>query len=464
MPSAPSKVLLREDTNSRSFPVMDPLRPSGETMVDRPSADRLAPNADTASALVRAGFKAPTRTRTFTGLDIGTTKICAIIGEIEPSGRTTIRGIASTPSQGLRRGVVVDLEETVTSIRTAVRKAEEIAQLAVKDVLVGIAGGHIQCHATEAQVDVTNPERGITRSDIRRALDKATSEQVPVEREVIHTIPQRFHIDDGPVANPEGFSSRQLRVEMLTVTAAVTSAQNIVRAVRQAHYRAAGIFLEPLASSVAVLTPEEKELGVVVIDIGGGTSDFAIWADGAVRFTGVVPFGGDAITEDVRRALQIGVFDAENIKKRHGSALPSTIAETEQIDVPVALTGERTRISRRFLAEVIESRLGEILVMVREQCKRTPHFDKVFGGVVLTGGGALQVGADKLAERVFKRPCKIGRPTGLGGLSSIAGSPIYSTGVGLLLYGLQHEHELALTETNLFHRLTRFFKKAIDWY
>ncbi|MDK2973541.1 MAG: cell division protein FtsA [Candidatus Sumerlaeota bacterium] len=415
-------------------------------------------------AVFRAGIKPPPRTRMFTGLDIGTTKICTIIGEIDPQGRTTIRGISSTPSQGLRRGVVVDLDETVSSIRTAIRKAEEIAQVEVKDVLVGIAGGHIQCHARTGTVKVANPERGVTRADIRRAIDKAATGEVSMEREIIHTLPQRFLIDDGPVANPEGFASQQLTAEVLLVTAAVTSAQNIIRAVRQAHYRTAGIYLEPLASSLAILTPEERELGVIVVDIGGGTSDLAIWVDGSVRYADVVPFGGDSITEDIRRGLKVSCYDAENLKKRFGSCLPEAIHEDDKLEVPVALTGETQQVSRRFLAEIIESRLGEILMMVREKCEQTPWNDRAFGGVVLTGGGSLQDGSVDLAAKIFKRPCKIGKPTGLSGLSSVASSPIYSTGVGLVLYGLYHDQEFLYSETNMFQRLVHFFKRAIDWY
>lgn len=421
-------------------------------------------HSSAAMAVLRAGIKPPAKTRMFTGLDIGTTKICTIVGEIDPSGRTTIRGLSSTPSQGLRRGVVVDLDETVSSIRTAIRKAEEVAQVEVRDVLVGIAGGHIQCHHRTGTVAVANPERGITRADIRRAIDKAGSGQIPMERELIHTLPQRFLIDDGPVANPEGFSSRQLTAEVLLVTAAVTSAQNIIRAVRQAHYRTAGIYLEPLASSLAILTPEERELGVLVIDIGGGTSDIAIWVDGSVRYADVVPFGGDAITEDIRRGLKVSCYDAENLKKRFGCCLPEAVPEGDRIEVPAALTGETQQISRRFLAEIIESRLGEILLMVREKCQQTPWYERAFGGVVLTGGGSLQEGTVEIARKIFDRPCKIGRPSGLSGLSSVASSPIYSTGVGLILYGLYQDQEALYNETHMFQRLIRFFKRAIDWY
>lgn len=427
---------------------------------ESPKPDSAPPN----QAIFRTGFKPPTKTRMFTGLDIGTTKICAIIAEIDPTGRTTIKGIASTPSQGLRRGVVVDLDETVCSIRTAIRKAEEIAQVSVKDVLVGIAGGHIQCIPNSATIDVANPERGITPADIARAQDKATVNHMPMEREVIHTLPQRFVIDDGVVTNPEGFSSQKLTADVLTVTAAVTSAQNIVRAVRQAHYRASGIYLEPLASSLSVLTPDEKDLGVLVIDIGGGTTDIAIWAEGSVRYTGVVPFGGDAITEDIRKCLKISTYDAENLKKRHGSVNIEDISDDEEIEVPIALTGEIQKVNRKFLCEVIESRLGEMLNMVQEECEKCPHYAKAFGGVVLTGGGALQHGAAHLAENVFDCPCKIGKPSGLAGLSSIASSPIYATGVGLIFYGLQHERSSALSETNMFQKVFGVLKKAIDWY
>jgi cell division protein FtsA len=429
-----------------------------------PLPGRESSTAVAAGLVTRLGLEPPTRTRTLTGVDIGTTKICAVIGEIDPSGRTTIKGIASTPSQGLRRGVVIDLDETVASIRTAIEKAEEIAQVSVRDVLVGIAGGHIQCHHNEATVEVAHPERGISRTDIRRAIDKAVADKLPVEREMIHTIPQRFRIDDGVVVNPEGFSSRILGVEVLTVTAAVTSAQNIVRAVRQAGYRVGGIYLEPLASSLSIVTPEEKDLGVVVVDIGGGTSDIAIWANGAVRYTGVVPFGGDAITEDIRRGLKVGTYDAENIKKRHGNCLPASVRPEETIEVPMALTGKPQAVNRQFLCEIIESRMAEMLSMVREACEKSQHYGKAYAGVILTGGGALQSGCEQLAEKIFERPCKIGRPWGLSGLSSVASSPIYSTGVGLLLQGLQHDHEFSGGDANAFQKTVRFFKKAIDWY
>jgi len=411
-----------------------------------------------------SGFRLPSTPQIFTGLDIGTTKVCAIIGEIHPRGQVTILGVASTPSQGLRRGVVINLDETIDSVRTAIRKAEEIAQLRVRDVFVGIAGGHIRCHQVSAEVQVANPERGVSRHDIRRVIERAVSGQSSVEREIIERIPQRFHVDDGWIVDPENFASRKLGVDLLVVTAAVTSAQNIVRAVDEAGYRVSSIYLEPLASSLAILTQREKELGVVMIDIGGGTSDIAIWAEDAVRFTDVVPFGGDAVTEDIAKGLKITRYDAENLKKRHGNSIAASVDPAEKIDIPIALTGDATTVSRQFLAEVIEARMEEILEMAREKVEKLAAYEYVQGGIVLTGGAALLPGLSTLAERIFKKPCKIGYPTGLSGLSSVVSSPIYSTGVGLLLYGLEHEREQALLEGNTFSRIVRKFKDISSYF
>ncbi len=412
----------------------------------------------------RVNLRLPSKKVMFTGVDIGTTKICAIIGEIEPNGKITILGVASRPSQGLRRGVVINLDETVDSIRIAIRKAEDIAQVSVRDVFVGIAGGHIQCHQCEATVDVSNPERGITRADVRRAVERATENQAPVEREVLHMIPQRFHIDDGPILDPVGFSSRKLRAEVLLVTAAVTSAQNIIRAVSQAGFRVSGIYLEPLASSLAVLTEEEKELGVVLIDIGGGTCDIAVWADGAVRYTGVVPLGGDSVTEDISKGLSINRYDAENLKKRFGHCLPNAVDPGETIQAPSAL-GDRTLDHRRqFLAEIIQARVAEILELAHQKLQKVPAYEEVYGGIVLTGGVALQQGVTEVGEKIFDKPCKVGAPAGLSGLSSVVCSPIYSTGVGLVLYGLEHEREQSFLDSNAFSKIVKRLKSFIDWY
>jgi len=432
---------------------------------------RMSANAPVEKGPLPAGrsitsrLRLPSRKVIFTGLDIGTTKICAIIGEIDPSGKVTILGLASQPSQGLRRGIVINLDETVESIRVAIRKAENMAQVQVRDVFVGIAGGHIECQTVSATIDVANPERGITKSDVRRAVESAVEGKVPMEREVLHQIPQQFFIDDGAILDPVGFSSRKLSVEVMLVTAAVTSAQNIIRAVSQARFRVAGIYLEPLASSLAILTEEQKELGVVMIDIGGGTSDIAVYVNGSVRYTGVVPHGGDAITEDISKILKINRFDAENLKKRHGHCIPEEIDERETISVPGVLGEKPSQIKRQLVAQIIEARMSEMLEMVKRRIEKLPFYDQVYGGIVFTGGTSLQAGICDLGQRIFDRPCCHGVPTGLSGTSSLASSsPIYSTGVGLVLYGLEHEREQAFLDGNAFNKIITRLKSFIDWY
>ncbi|MEQ8820851.1 MAG: cell division protein FtsA [Sumerlaeia bacterium] len=423
-------------------------------------ADSLAPRAPGA-----IDFQPPKKTRLFTGLDIGTTKVCAIIGEIDPSGQTTVKGLASTPSQGLQRGVVMNLDETIHSIRSAIQHAEEIARVSVRDVLVGIAGSHIQTHNVLHTIKIQNPERGISKSDVKKVVDRAVASVASADREVVQVVTQRFLIDDGEVSRPVGVSSHELSVEVLVVTAAMSSAQNIVRAVKQAGYHTSGIYLEPLASSLAVLTPEERNLGVLVVDIGGGTSDIALWAHGAVRFTGSVPFGGDSITEDISSVLKISRYDAENLKKRFGGCDLDSPNLDQEIEVPLAVTGAMTKVNRRLLCEIIESRLAEIMELCVENCRRSRYFDpNNLGGIILTGGAALTDGLAGLGERTFQLPCKVGVPMGLKGLASIADSPIYSTGVGLVRYGLKHEHDLDFSEANLFSRLMGFFKRSIEWY
>lgn len=434
----------------------DPLvmAPSPAT-VSRPA------NSEGVARLVK---RPPARKQIFTGLDIGTTKVCAIIGEINTDGRVSILGLASTPSHGLRRGIVINLDETVDSICSAIRKAEEIAQVTVRDVFVGIAGGHIECLQLKSEIDVASPERGISRADIARVVRTAVESHIAVDREVLHQIPTRFMIDDGPILDPLGFHSRRLGVELMLVTAAVTSAQNIIRAVTRSHCRVAGIYLEPLASSLAVISEEEKELGVVLIDIGGGTSDVAVWAGGAVRYTGVLPVGGDAITEDVAKGLEISRYDAENLKKKFGHCLPEAVDEAETIESRDPLTGQMRQHSRRFLAEIIEARVEEMFELIRNRLKTLPCYGEVYGGVILTGGTSLQKGMTEVATRVFGKRCKLGAPAGLGGLAGAANSPIYSTGVGLVLYGLEHEREQSYFDGNNFQRIWRSLGGLIDWY
>jgi len=226
----------------------------------------------------------------------------------------------------------------------------------------------------------------------------------------------------------------------------------------------AGIYLEPLASSLAILTEQEKELGVMLIDIGGGTSDVAIWVDGSVRYTGVIPYGGDAITEDISKGLKINRYDAENLKKRYGHASSANIDEAESIQAPAALSDKTLTYGRKFLCEIIECRLEEMLLMIKEKVEKMPAYDRVYGGIVFTGGTSLQQGVCELGEKIFNKPCKLGAPQGLSGLSSVVSSPIYSTGVGLVLYGLEHEREQAFFDSNAFHKIVKKLRSLVDWY
>lgn len=405
------------------------------------------------------------RTRHITGLDIGTTKICAIIGQITPEGDLTILGFGSVPSNGLRRGVVIDIDATVDSIQKAVDKAEEMADVPVRDVFVGIAGGHITSENSRGVVEISNPTRGVNESDIARVLEKARSVAMPIDREIIHAIPQEYLVDDEMgIQNPLGLAGARLEVRCHIVTAAITSAQNIIRCVSQAGFRTADVMLESLASSLAVLDDNQRDLGTLLLDIGGGTTDLAIYTNGSIKYSGVVPFGGDNITQDIATVLKMSRFDAENVKKKYGCACADLVGEDEEFESPGFLDPKRANRSRKFLSEVIQSRCEELLTLAKQQVDRTPYRDRMVAGVVLTGGSALMEGITETAERVFNLPARVGAPQGLKGMSGVIASPIYSTGVGLVWHGINAHDVHSFGKSNLFYRLLDTFKRFIDWY
>ena len=375
------------------------------------------------------------RSRYIIALDVGTTKVCAIIGQEEIDGSFTILGVGTNPSLGLKKGVVIDIEQTVASIRKAVEKAARMAGREVHELVVGIAGEHIKCRNSRGSVEIVNPDRGVTPSDIIRVTEKARALSMPVSREILHSIPQEYITDGGPVKNPYGQVTSKLEVNMHIVTAGVTPVQNLIRCIKQGGYNASDLLLQSIASSQAILSEEEKELGVLLLDIGGGTSDVAIYSGGHIRFSGVVPFGGDNITSDVAKGLKISLFDAENIKKKYGCALASLVPPEETFSVNQAVSNKKVSVRRQKLADMIEARLEEIFHMVQERIKATPFRDKFFAGVVLTGGSALIDGITDLGEKVFECPCRVGVPQGLKGLTSVISSPIYSTSVGLVQHG-----------------------------
>jgi cell division protein FtsA len=402
----------------------------------------------------------------FTGLDVGTTKICCIIGQRDEDGRSVrILGMGTHPSHGLKRGMVTDLEKTVNALQQAVHNARTMANTEVHNVYVGIAGEHISCQNVEAEIEIANPERGVTEADREKVIEKARQASVPFDREIIQCIPQEFICDtQGGIRNPLNVCCAKLGARVHIITAAVAAAQTIVRCVNQAGLRTCDVVLQSLASSMAVLDEEMKDLGCALIDIGGGTTDISVFSENAIRYSGVIPEGGDNVTRDIMYGLKISQYDAENIKKRLGHALMHDVDPEETFEVTAVLRKERARAKRRELAEIIEARLEEILVKARDLLEGENVLDRLHAGIVLTGGTSLTAGLQALAERVFNMPVAIGQPSGLKGMSGQIASPIYATGVGLVEYGITHDRDLNLKDSNLFQKLKRIFRGFIDFY
>jgi cell division protein FtsA len=372
------------------------------------------------------------------GLDIGTTKICAIVGEVNEAGTVDIVGIGTHPSKGLRKGVVINIESTVNSIKRAIQEAELMAGCEISHVYAGIAGGHIKGFNSHGIVAVKDKE--VTQVDIDRVIDAARAIAIPLDREVIHILPQEYVIDDQDgIREPLGMSGVRFEAKVHIVTGAVTSAQNIVKCAQRCGLTVADIVLEQLASSEAVLSQDEKELGVALIDIGGGTTDIAIWSEGSIVHTSVLAVGGDHITSDIAVGLRTPLDDAERIKQKHGCAMGSLIEADETIDVP-SVGGRKPRtLARQILTEIIEPRVEEMFSLVHQEIQRTGYEDLLASGVVITGGATLLEGMPDLAEDILGLPVRLGVPTGMGGLVDVVKSPIFATGVGLVLYGRAHE-------------------------
>jgi cell division protein FtsA len=373
---------------------------------------------------------------TIAGLDVGTTKICCIIAERSSVGTLEIVGVGLGPSRGLRKGVVVNIDSTVESIKQAVSDAEAMAGLEISSVMAGVAGGHIRGVNSRGAIAVSGKHREVSQPDIDRALEAARTISLPPDREVIHVLPQMFVVDDQDgIKEPLGMSGVKLEVEVHLVTGATTSVRNIVRSVNRAGLQVQDIVLEPLASSEAIVSTEEKDLGVLLIDLGGGTTDVALFRDGAVWYTGVLPLGGDHISNDIAVGLRTPTADAEELKKRHGCALTALVREDETIEVP-SVGGRKPReLSRHILSEIIQPRVEEIFTLIARDLARAGLEDVAAAGVVVTGGTCIMQGVPELCEQVFDVPVRRGAPAGLSGLADVVQSPIYSTGVGLALYG-----------------------------
>jgi cell division protein FtsA len=370
------------------------------------------------------------------GLDIGTTKIAAIAGEVTDDGIDII-GIGTAPSKGLRRGVVVNIDATVSAIRAAVDEAENMAGCQISTVFAAISGAHVRGLNSHGIVAVKDKE--VREADMARVIEAAKAVAIPMDREVLHVLPQQYVIDDQDgIRDPLGMAGVRLEAKVHIVTTAVTSAQNVVKCANRCGLQVADIVLEPLASAYAVLEEDEKELGVALIDIGGGTCDIAVFADGAIVHSAVLPLGGGHVTNDIATVLRTPLDSAEKIKRRYGCATRLLITEDETMEVP-SVGGRGPRVlPRATLVEIIEPRIEEIFEHVKRELMRSGYADSLAAGIVLTGGATILEGTAEVAEQVLGLPVRRGSPVRIGGLIDLVKSPAYSTGVGLVAYGANH--------------------------
>jgi len=401
------------------------------------------------------------------GLDIGTTKICAVVGEVSDDGISII-GIGTHPSIGLRKGVVVNIETTVESIKKAVEEAELMAGCEISSVYTGIAGGHITGFNSRGIVAIKGSE--ITPQDVERVIDAARAVAIPMDREVIHVLPQEYIVDDQPgIQNPVGMSGVRLEAKIHIVTGAVTSAHNIVKCANRAGLDVCDIVLESLASGEAVLSEGEKQLGAALLDLGGGTTDLAIFSGKNIKHTFVLALGGDNLTNDIAIGLRCPHPEAERIKKRYGNCVSKNIQADEAIEVPGVSGREARKLPRQILGEILEPRMEEIFSLVNREIYRAGMENMVASGMVLTGGTALLEGVTEIAESVFSLPTRIGTPQGLRGLADVVNNPMYATGVGLVLYGARHQQtekkKFRIRDRHIFNRLMnrmkRWFKDVV---
>jgi len=370
------------------------------------------------------------------GLDIGTSKVAALVGELKADDTIEIIGIGTHPSHGLKKGVVVDIESTVQSIQRAVEEAELMAGCEIHSVHACIAGSHVRSLNSHGITAIKDHE--VVQADVDRVIDAARAVAIPADQKILHILPQEFIIDDQEgIREPIGMSGVRLEARVHMVTGAVSAAQNIVKCIRRCGLEVDDLVLSQLSSSYAVLGEDEKELGVCLVDIGGGTTDLAVFTDGAIRHTACIPIAGDQVTNDIAVALRTPTQHAEQIKIRHGCALSSK-GVNEDIEVPSIGERPARQLSRQTLAEVVEPRYEELLNLLQGELRRSGFEDLVAGGVVLTGGSSKMDGVVELAEEVFHMPVRIGIPQYVTGLGDTIADPSYSTGVGLLIYAQQH--------------------------
>ena len=396
------------------------------------------------------------------GLDIGTTKICCIIGETKDNEKIDIIGIGQYPSRGLRKGVVVNIESTVESIKNAVEEAELMAGCEIDSVYVGIAGGHI--NSLNSHGIIAAKGREIEQKDVERVIEAAKAIAIPLDREVIHVLPQEYIVDnqDG-IKNPLGMDGVRLEAKVHIVTAAVTSAQNIVKCVNKAGLTVSDIVLEQLASSESVLSPDERELGVAMIEIGGGTSDLAIFYQGAIKHTAVLTIAGAQMTNDIAIGLRTPNAEAEKIKQSFGCAYSPLIEEGDNIETPSVGGREPRTVPRQILSEIIEARTREMFELLDHEINESGYREIISSGIVLTGGAASMYGMADLAEDVFQSPVRVGTPIDLGGLVDVVNNPMYATCTGLIQYGFKRNKIGLVRELQGRNLFDKIFSRMKDW-
>ncbi|MFP4199409.1 MAG: cell division protein FtsA [Halanaerobium sp.] len=422
------------------------------------------------------------RRKIITGLDIGTTKICALIAEVSGDNNIEIIGIGLAPSNGLRKGIVVDIDKTSHAIKSAIQKAERMAGQKVDSAYVGIAGSHIKSINSHGVVAVTGDEKEIKESDIKRVIDAARIVPVSAEEDILHVLPREFIVDGSPgIQDPLGMSGVRLEVETHIIKGASTSIQNLVKSVLRAGLSVDEVVLEPLASSQAVLSSDEKDLGAVLVDIGGGTTDVIVFHEGSIAHTSVLPVGGNHVSNDIAVGLRTPVSEAEKIKIMHGSVLPEKIDEQEKIEVLAASGKERKKLSRKMLCQVIEPRMTEVFSMVKKELASAGPADLTPAGMILTGGASLLDGSEELASDITELPVRIGEPDYVSGLSNVIDNPVYikkgdtipraifSTAVGLVEFALENEdaknnNHSNNSSNNSKEIVSGFFNKLKTWF
>jgi cell division protein FtsA len=373
------------------------------------------------------------------GIDIGTSRICCVVGEVKEDGAVHIVGLGESVSRGLRKGIVVNVDTTVEAVKAAVEEAELMSGLNVESATVGIAGSHIRSFNSRGVVAVAGKDRVVTEDEVRRVMEAARAVSIPQDREILHVLPQEFVLDDqNGIANPVGLVGSRLEANVHIVTASTTSVQNLVSCVNRAGIEVRDTVLEQLAVAESVLSEDERELGVAMIDIGGGTTDLAIFEKGSLWHTAVLPVGGDHFTNDLAVGLRTPIPDAERLKRKHGCALANMVVENDAIEVPTVGGRKPRLLSLQVMAEILQPRAEEIFSLFREEISRAGFEKLLNAGIVLTGGGSLLNGVTEVAERIFDMPVRHGHPGGAEGLMEPASDPQYATAVGMALYGAKN--------------------------